>query len=273
MSAPAPERDPAAAFFSRGWTVLGPCPETRAWVEAAAPLARRIWEDPEQRAAWLRCGGTWFAGVNVFPNGPDGAAPEHGVPPLSGLAVRFLAERLGLAGVAFDAAQISVTFPGYPRPWDGESEAAFRFRATRDAAHVDGLLRDAERRRTLGETHGFVLGLPLGEAHPDAAPLVVWEGSHEIMRRAFRARFAGIAPEDWGGEDVTEAYAAARRAAFESCPRVPVRARPGEAILLHRLALHGVAPWTAPDGPPRAIAYFRPDPYPGAKPDWWLSAT
>jgi hypothetical protein len=28
--------------------------------------------------------------------------------------------------------------------------------------------------------------------------------------------------------------------------------------LLDRHLLHGIGPWTAPDGPPRATAYFRP---------------
>ncbi|GMG84755.1 hypothetical protein LNKW23_39710 [Paralimibaculum aggregatum] len=260
----------ARAFFTRGWTVFEPDPEIAAWVAAAAGPAARIAADPAARAAWLRCGGTWFAGVNIFPNGPDGAVPGEGVPPLSGAPLRFVAEVLGLAGFAWDRAQISVCHPGYPQPWEGESEAAFGYRLRRDAAHVDGLLRDAARRRTLGETHGFILGLPLGESHPQAAPFTVWEGSHALMRQAFRARFAGIAPGRWAAEDITDAYVAARRAVFERCRRVEIHARPGQAVLTHRLALHGVAPWTAPEGPPRAIAYFRPDPFPGAGPHWWL---
>jgi hypothetical protein len=226
--------------------------------------------DPEARAKWLRCGGTWFAGVNVFPNDARGAVPQARVPPLQGAAIDFVRDALGLAGLAWDRAQISVCHPGYPQPWEGESEAAFRFRRDRDAAHVDGLIRDADRRRSLGETHGFILGIPLSESDPEAAPMVVWEGSHEVMRAAFRQRFEGVAPADWGAEDVTEAYQAARRAAFESCRRVTVTARPGGAYLVHRLALHGVAPWLAAGETPRAIAYFRPDPFPGAQPGWWL---
>jgi hypothetical protein len=266
----------ARSFFERGWVAFDADPETAAWVEAARPLADEIARDPEARADWLRCGGTWFAGVNVFPNGPDGAVPARGVPPLGGTAMRFVDEVLGLGGIALDRAQVSVCHPGYPQPWEGESEAAFRYRARRDAAHVDGLLReDSEagtRRRHLGETHGFILGIPLSESDPEAAPLVVWEGSHAAMRAAFRERFDGVPPERWGAEDITEAYTEARCRVFETCPRVPVTAPPGGAYLVHRLALHGVAPWTAPDGPPRAIAYFRPDPRPGEPPGWWLDA-
>jgi hypothetical protein len=154
-----------------------------------------------------------------------------------------------------------------------ESEAVFRYRVRRDAAHVDGLRREGvDRRRHLREHHGFILGVPLAEAGPGASPFVVWEGSHEIMRAAFRTRLAGIAPERWGDEDVTEAYHAARREAFEICRRVVVHARPGEAYLAHRLVLHGMAPWEpgAPAGPDgRMIAYFRPE---VGGPDHWLNA-
>jgi hypothetical protein len=78
------------------------------------------------------------------------------------------------------------------------------------------------------------------------------------MARAFARAFAGRDPKAWGDIDVTDIYHEARREAFETCPRVAVHARPGEAYVIHRLALHGVAPWIAPEGPPRMIAYFRP---------------
>lgn len=70
--------------------------------------------------------------------------------------------------------------------------------------------------------------------------------------------------------DVTEIYASARREVFETCPRVALPAAPGEAILLHRLTLHGVAPWAAgatADPMGRAIAYFRPE-MPGGIAAW-----
>lgn len=258
------------AYRSRGWVKFAADPETASWVAAAAPLAAEIAASDAARAAWLRCGGTWFAGVNIFPNGPDGAVPDRAVPPLAGTALRFIEDELDLHDIHWDAAQISVCYPGYPQPWDGESESAFRFRRDRDAAHVDGLLRDEARRRRPGETHAFILGLPLGDSDPQAAPLVVWEGSHEIIRAAFAERLSGILPERWGEEDVTDIYTATRRKIFDSCPRRVVHARPGESYLVHRLALHGVAPWRATAGPPRAIAYFRPE-LPAALPrGWWL---
>jgi hypothetical protein len=269
--------DEAARFFERGWVRFAHEAIVAGWAARALPVAEACLADPAHRARWLRCGATWFAGVNVLPNDGAGAvaaedAPDgRRVPPLEGAPVAFAEQALGLSGVAWDAGQVSVCFPGYPQPWEGESEAAFRYRRDRDAAHVDGLLRFDGRRRRLGEVHGFILGLPLDDAPAEAAPLVVWEGSHEIMRQAFRDRFAGLPPGAWADEDITEAYVAARRAAFRRCRRVAVHARPGECYLVHRLALHGVAPWTAGGAAARRmIVYFRPDPFPGMAPAWWL---
>ncbi|MEM6622244.1 MAG: hypothetical protein AAF674_08460 [Pseudomonadota bacterium] len=263
--------DLSEQFFRRGWVRLPADDAAAAWVDAVRPVADELANDPQHQADWLRCGGTWFAGVNILPNDTAAAIPDRGVPPLAGGATAFIQQVLGFERIDWDPAQISVCYPGYPQPWDGETEAAFRFRRDRDAAHVDGLLRIMpERRRRVGEVHGFILGLPLSENPGEAAPLVVWEGSHELMRRAFRDRFAGIAPKDWEAEDITDTYVATRRLAFETCPRVPVTAAPGEAYIVHRLALHGVAPWTAPSGPARSIAYLRPNPFPGVPPDWWL---
>ena len=82
------------------------------------------------------------------------------------------------------------------------------------------------------------------------------------MRHAFITAFAGCDPETLRDVDITDAYQAARRVVFETCPRVPVAAKPGEAVLLHRMTLHGVAPWPdtvneVPEG--RIIVYFRPE--------------
>lgn len=77
----------------------------------------------------------------------------------------------------------------------------------------------------------------------------------------------------WPDIDLTDAYHAARREIFDTCPRVAVHARPGEAYLVHRLALHGVAPWAKDAKAPsegRMIVYFRPE-LPGP-PGSWLTA-
>ena len=259
-------------FFQLGWIRFPSDPRILKWARAAAPAAQATFQDPNLRAQWLRCGGTWFAGVNALPNDPTGAIPEVGVPPLSGGVIDYISNTLGLNDVALDRAQVSICLPGYPQPWEGETDAAFRFRRDRDAAHLDGLLRDENRRRRPGEQHGFILGLPLTDAAPDAAPFVVYEGSHHIMRQALSRRLADVPPEHWADEDVTDAYTAARRKVFETCKRVKIHAHPGEAYLAHRLVIHGVAPWTAAMEGQRTIAYFRPDPHPGQPPEWWLQA-
>ena len=256
------------AFLERGWVKFPKDPEVEAWLAAAGPVAHRAVADPAN-AEWLRCEGTWFVGVNVLPNDPDGVVGGSG--PLRGAAVRFLREGLGFGPIAWDKGQVSVIYPGYPRPRAGESDAAFRYRRDRDAAHVDGLLPvGPARRRKLREPHGFVLGLPLTETSIEASPMVVWEGSVAIVRRALGELLVAHPVEEWANVDLTEAYHAARREIFETCPRVPVHAAPGEAYLVHRLALHGVAPWGEDAEAPaagRVVAYFRPE-MTGSIRDW-----
>ena len=264
------QKDLRSAFFEKGWCRFAFDPVLMDWVAAALPLARKAVEAPEN-AQWLRYGGTWFAGVHVLPNDATGAL--NGGAPIAGTAIDFIRTKLGLTDFAWDRGQVSVCYPGYPKPMAGEREGAHRYRVKRDAAHLDGLLPEGqERRRHLREHHGFILGLPLAEADPGASPFSIWEGSHEIIRAAFRKLFDGLPPETWSEQDVTEAYQELRREIFERCPRVEIAAKPGEAYLVHRLALHGMSPWrdgaaAGPDG--RMILYFRP---PIGGPEHWLEA-
>lgn len=255
-------------FFTRGWARFGPDPQVRLWADAALRVGRAALRDPAF-SHWHVCGGTWFVGLDALPNDAEGRVAGSG--PLTGPAVDFIKDHLG--GLPpLHRGQLSTVFPGYPRPREGEGEGAFRYRLRRDAAHLDGLkAAGPDRRRRIDEPHAFILGLPLSEAAPNAAPLVVWEGSHEILRAALSEALAPHDPADWPKVDVTEAYQAARKHIFETCPRVLLPARPGEAVLVHRLLLHGVAPWSeegasAPDEG-RMIAYFRPL-MPGGLAEW-----
>ena len=236
------------------------------WARAVAPLAEALERDPAH-AEWWRCNGTWFAGVNVLPNGPDGAVPAWGVPPLEGAAMAFLRDLRG--PFALDAGQVSTVTPGYPRHGEEDTEAAWRYRVRRRAAHVDGLERDAARRRRLSETHGFVLGIPLGDETGGAFTL--WRGSHEVMRAAFREALNGTPVERWREVDVTDAYTAARARCFEECEPMEIAPGLGASYAAHPLALHGVAPWEGEGGGRRPIAYFRPDPFAG-DPEAWLAS-
>ncbi len=252
-----------AAAAERGWTRFAPDPRIRAWAEAAHRAALAVVADPQMRAEWLQCEGTWFVGVDALPTAPDGSIDGT---PLRGAVIDALAPLPSL-----HPAQLSVTYPGYPRPRAGESDAAFGYRLRRDAAHVDGLIADGpDRRRRIAEPHAFILGLPLTACGPGASPLVVWEGSHRVIAEGLRAALADIPAEHWASADITDAYVAARRRAFEICRRVELPAAPGEALLLHRMTLHGVAPWQdGADAPPegRMVAYFRP-PMPGGAHPW-----
>jgi len=249
----------AEHFHAKGWCRFGHDPVLSGWLDASLPAARVTVADPAN-ARWLRYQDTWFAGVNILPNDEAGAVP--GGQPLSGAAVDFIHSELGIGEIAWDMAQVSVCYPGYPKPMAGETEAQHRFRLNRDAAHVDGLLGLGQpKRRFLKEPHQFILGLPMVAASPGASPFVIWEGSHEIMRQAFAEAFAGHPPAAWPDIDITDIYVTARKQCFETCRRVEIHARPGEAYIAHRLSLHGVAPWAdgATAGPGgRMICYFRP---------------
>jgi len=237
-----------------GWQVLPFDQRVRDWAGAAHRAAMIVTADPALQARWLRHGGTWFVGVDALPNAADGS--------IGGVA--FAGPWADLADLAapLHRAQLSVVHPGYPGRDPDDTDAAHRFRLTRDAAHLDGLLAlGPARRRHLREPHRIVLGLPLTEHEPGCSPLVIWQGSARIIRSGFAAAFAGVAPVDWPERDVTEVYQTLRREVFARCPRVEVHARPGQALLMHRLAIHGVAPWTQgakapPEG--RMFAWFRP---------------
>jgi hypothetical protein len=241
-------------FAARGWLRFPPEPATLRWAGAALPLARAALAG----AADWRCGGTWSVGLDALPNDARGGV---GGVPLAGAAVMFVRRAFG--PMPLHRAQLSTTRPGYPQPSAEESAAAFGYRLNRDAAHVDGLLPiGPDRRRMIREPHAFILGVALTEADPDAAPLTVWDGSHRIMGAAFRAALAPRDPAAWADIDVTEPYQAARREVFATCRRHTLPLRPGEAVVMHRHLLHGVAPWAegalaAPEG--RVIAYFRPE--------------
>ena len=255
------------ALLDKGWARIPSEQSVLDWAQEARRVALDRVNDPEEQAKWLQCDGTWFVGVDTLPNDPTGAVGQAGR--LRGAAMAAARNLYG--DLPLHPGQVSVTYPGYPKPRHGEGEAAFRYRVKRDAAHVDGLLAVGEaRQRMLRERHAYILGLPLTPTSPGASPFVIWDGSHRIMRTMFADHLGGHPESDWANIDLTEAYQAARRAVFETCKRIEINAQPGEAYLVHRMALHGVAPWAAdakaaPEG--RMIAYFRPELPVGSR-DW-----
>lgn len=238
-------------FADRGWARFGAEPSVAEWARAAlAALEGRALCD-------LRLGATWDVGLESLAN--DGLGTVGDVP-LRGRAITAVRALYG--DLPLHRAQVSTVLPGYPRPSPEESAAAHAYRRNRDGAHVDGLLPIGPRRhRMVREPHAYILGLPLTDCGAGASPLVVWQGSHRIMARALAEGLGPLPEADRPHADITEAYHRARREVFATCPRVVLAARPGEALLVHRLALHGISPWAegavAPEAG-RISAYFRP---------------
>jgi hypothetical protein len=255
--------EPGAQLAHDGWCRVPADAAARSWAAGALSLARAALSGV-QADQW-RCGATWCVGLDLLPNGPAGHLPDGTPPPEE--ALRLAWAHLGRAPAALHPAQVSVLRPGYPRHGPEDSAAAFRYRLERDAAHVDGLLPcGPARRRHLREAHGFILGIGLTAGGTGQGPLVVWNGSHRVLGAAFAEALAGLDANAIAATDLTETYQTARRAVFTSCDRVPVALAPGEAVLLHRHCLHGIAPWPAdipaidPSGF-RMTAYFRPAPF------------
>lgn len=233
-------------MVDQGWQMIDQHPAIAAWASSAHGLAMKTLAT---RTEDWRCGGTWLVGVDALPSDATGAVP----------GADFPWEALALTPEPLHPGQLSVVRPGYPQPSPAESATAFAYRRNRDAAHLDGLILQPDGGRMMQEPHHWILGLPLNKSN--ASPLVVWDGSHTVMRAALIKALSPVPPDDWGSVDLNPAYQAARRDIFATCTRRLLPARPGQATLLHRLTLHGVAPWvpgaTAPaEG--RIIAYFRP---------------
>lgn len=258
------------SFCANSWCRLPADPEVIAWARHALPVAVQTRFD-EAQEGWLRCGGTWFAGVNALPNNARGALAAG--PALTGSPVEFLRRDLSISSLEFEPAQVSICYPGYPQPMAAETAAAFGYRRDRCAAHIDGILPEGSlRRRHLREHHQFVLGVPLTRYDDGCSPPVVWEGSHEIVRQTLRECYTGLPDDQWGDVDITDTYKTLRNKIFDECRPVEIVAEPGEAFVLHRLALHGIAPWRsteASDPAGRIICYFRPE---TASPHEWLNS-
>ncbi|NKB63277.1 MAG: hypothetical protein GKR95_14540 [Gammaproteobacteria bacterium] len=254
-------------YADLGWCAFDYDPFLHRWVQHAEPVAREELAE-EKSSDWIRCNGTWYVGVNALNNDETGRLKQG--PPFSSEAIRFISETFGFDDIVWDRAQISVCYPGYPQRSADEADSAYNYRLRRDAAHVDGLLPEGPtRRRHLREHHSFVLGIPMMEHSEASSPLVMWEGSHHIVREKFGAFYKEFPPNEWGNQDVTELYNETRKTIFEQCKRVVIMGRPGETYLLHRLTLHGIAPWKekGQNDPYRMVCYFRPE---LSSPEDWL---
>jgi hypothetical protein len=256
----------------RGWCTFPHSEELLSWVDSVQPVAEQLLQDASL-AHWWRHGETWFAGVNVLPNDHVGKVIDG--PALSDDVCAWVRQQVNMnasESLTWEPGQLSVVKPGYPQRDAQESEAAHRFRYNRDAAHVDGLLPvGEERRRMPQEFHRLILGIPLQQTPAHAAPTVVWEGSHKLIQQAFIETLKDIPIQHWPQTDLTDVYQRIRREVFERCKRVEVHVPPGECYLIHRFAVHGVAPWQAQHDDQnklRSIVFFRPEI--GSRWDWLM---
>jgi len=158
-------------FGTTGWLRFEANDEIKKWATAAQKFASGAAQNPALKEKWLQCEGTWYVGVDVLPSDEDGCFDGFELAgPVSELIQSVVTKPL-------HPAQVSILYPGYPKPRQGETKAGFTYRLTRDAAHVDGLLPvGPKRRRMLREPHAYVLGLPLNTCDIKASPMVVWEG-------------------------------------------------------------------------------------------------
>lgn len=240
------------AFDTLGWAKLPYDPQLAAWVKHTRPQAIQAANNPENRTNWLRCQGTWFAGVNVLQD----------YAPLKGPVLKAAQNIMCQDKFDWGLGQISTCYKGYPKQDNKETDGMFNYRRNRDFAHLDGLKAVGPNRlRKMDEFHSFILGIPLNETPAKAAPFVIWQGSHKIFRDMLVKAYADTLPDEWPQIDITGIYQQTRAEIFETCKRVELHVKPGEAYIAHRFALHGMAAWGKDlDGPEegRMIAYFRP---------------
>ena len=246
-------------FNEMGWGVFDKEVPILNWARQARKnvCERLLLKDFE--ADQLRCGGTWFVGVNFLNNDKFGGLNKVA---FKGQSVQAITQRYGTMFQTWDQAQISICYKGYPQPTVGDTPNSFKYRKNRFNAHVDGILPIGfAKHRYAREYHAFILGVPLVDYNEFAAPAMVWEGSHKIMRDCLSKQLIELKAGLWKNENITNIYNEARQEVFLKCKPQIITVPVGGSYLIHRLALHGVMPWSengkSGDGG-RMIAYFRP---------------
>ncbi len=247
--------DLLSEFAQRGWCKFDADQAILAWVETALPYAQTCLNEPEMQH-WWRYQNTWFVGVNCLANDIGGSL-ENG-PAIGGAAIDFIQQELShRLSNHLDRAQVSVICPGYPKASSRDSDSAFRYRQQRDAAHVDGLLKEGKERYAR-EYHAYILAIGMNDSDAAASPFVVWDGSHQVIQQALSRELSGFPADNAANRPITDCYQEARKRIFETCQRVQVPLKQGEALVAHRLLLHGTATWQSNQSFPRMLCFFRP---------------
>ncbi len=250
-------------FNELGWCRFPADTPILSWVDSIRREAESCLSDPAL-AHWWRYQHTWFVGVNCLANDDRGRVNKG--PGLAGAAVNFIEQTLG-STLQLDQGQISAIMPGYPRADPDQTEASFRYRLKREAAHVDGLLLE-DGERYAREYHAYILAIGLHDVESGASPFVVWNGSHKLIHRSLRSELDAYPEHQWPSIPIGDVYKQARRSAFDECQRVELSLNAGEAVLVHRLMLHGTAAWQSDQRGARVLCFFRPQ---TLLPQAWLS--
>ncbi len=247
------------SFDRFGWAVVEKDNLLLEWISEAKKVTKDRISSRNFDREQMRCGGTWFVGMNFLNNDYSGSLNKV---TFDGKAVSSILDRYGIFFEHWDKAQVSICYDGYPKPGKSETEASFLYRIKKFGAHVDGILPLGEtRRRYAREYHNFIFGIPLVNFNKFAAPVVVWEGSHKIMRRFLSQKLLKNSSKFWKDQDITHLYHEARREVFLHCRKKIIVVPIGGSYILHRLSLHGIMPWGKnghAEGSNRMIAYFRP---------------
>ncbi|MEM8582511.1 MAG: hypothetical protein AAGF50_15050, partial [Pseudomonadota bacterium] len=96
-------------LLERGWVTFPYDADIAQWAEAAREVAVRLVRAPEEQK-WLRCGGTWFVGVDTLPNDAVGRVGNSGS--FGGAALEAATVLYG--ALPLHRGQVSVVYPGYP---------------------------------------------------------------------------------------------------------------------------------------------------------------
>ena len=248
-----------SSFNRCGWAVVHEDSGMSKWIVTAKKSVLKRLNSNQLDTKQFKCGGKWFVGVNFLDNDKNGRLDNF---EFDGIAVRAIKDHFGELFKFWDKAQVSICYEGYPKPSDDETSAAFAFRKNKFGAHVDGILPIGKsKRRYAREFHTFILGIPLESYDIFAAPLVVWEGSHQIVRGYLSKKLLNTSVKSWKNIDITQTYHEARKEIFLKCRKKIIMVPAGGSYILHRLALHGVMPWKKTgdlEANSRKIVYFRP---------------
>ena len=246
-------------FDTHGWAAVSCDAQMLNWTRLAKEITMQKLDSISSKKGQLRCGGTWFVGVNFLNNDPSGRLNNIS---FKGDAVKAITTRYGELFFGWDEAQISICYEGYPRQDENEPPGAFEYRKNRFGAHIDGILPVGEaKRRFAREFHAFIFGVPLVDCNEHTSPVVVWEGSHHIIREYISKALSNIPVNRWKNEDITEIYNSARREVFFKCKQKTILVPLGGSYIMHRFTLHGIMPWREKEKLKecgRMIAYFRP---------------